>query len=145
MNFNQLRRRVERAERLVQGRADDTQVHWHTLRRAWREGWTAPRIVVAGLVGGFLAGKLEPAKGRAVAGQATRWVQLFSTVSGMFTAMQAQAASQEAERAGDHAERAADTAAVVATGAAAAAPVAAREAPAHAPHPAEAATELSER
>lgn len=147
MNFDQLRRRVERAERLVQGRADDTQVHWHTLRRVWREGWTAPRIVVAGLVGGFLAGKLEPAKGRAVAGQATRWVQLFSTVSGMFTALQAQAASQEAERAGDHAERAADTAAVVATGAVAAAPVAPapREAPAQAPHPAEAATELSER
>ena len=36
MNFDQLRRRVERAERLVQGRADDTQVHWHTLRRVWR-------------------------------------------------------------------------------------------------------------
>ncbi len=148
MNFNQLRRRVERAERLVQGRADDTQVHWRTLRRVWREGWTPPRIVIAGLVGGFIAGKLEPAKGRAVAGQATRWVQLFSTVSGMFSAMQAQAASQEAERAGDHAERAADTAEGVAE--AATSPVrpasrVASESPLQAPRPAEAATEISER
>ncbi|HVJ37570.1 MAG TPA: hypothetical protein VM687_07170 [Stenotrophomonas sp.] len=114
MNFRQLRHRVERAERLVQGRADDTEVHWTSLRRAWREGWTAPRIVVAGLISGFIAGKLEPSKGRAVASQATRWVQMFSAVSGMFTAMQAQAASDEAERAGDHAARAADNAEAVA-------------------------------
>ncbi len=98
----------------MQGRADDTQVHWTSLRRAWREGWTAPRIVVAGLISGFIAGKLEPSKGRAVASQATRWVQMFSAVSGMFTAMQAQAASDEAERAGDHAARAADNAEAVA-------------------------------
>jgi hypothetical protein len=153
MNFDQLRRRVERAERLVQGRADDTQVHWHTLRRVWREGWTAPRIVIAGIIAGFVAGKLEPAKGRAMAGQATRWVQMFSTVSGLFSAMQAQAASDDAERAGDEAERAADHAEVAATGPVAAAPQAAPrpasraavEEEIRAPRPAEAATEISER
>lgn len=157
MNFRQLRHRVERAERLVQGRADDTQVHWTALRRAWHEGWTAPRIVVAGLISGFIAGKLEPSKGRAVASQATRWVQMFSAVSGMFTAMQAQAASDEAERAGDHAARAADNAEAVAneesvasTGAPGAKVTAAANAPADdiaqwPPRPAEAATEVSER
>lgn len=149
MNFEQLRRRVERAERLVQGRADDTQVHWNTLRRVWREGWTAPRIVIAGLISGFVAGKLEPAKGRAMAGQATRWVQMFSAVSGMFSAMQAQAASDDAERAGDEAERAADQAEVAATTPPPApvrpAPRTAVEEEARAPRPAEAATEISER
>lgn len=154
MNFEQARRRVERAEHLVQGRAEDTQVHFRALRHAWREGWSAPRIVVAGLISGFIAGKLEPAKGRAVATQATKWVQVFSAVSGMFTAVQAQMASQEAERAGDHAERAADNAQAVANdetmppatpppGRRAAA-VAAEES-AWPPRPAEAATEVSER
>jgi len=156
MNFEQLRRRVERAERLVQGRAEDTQVHWTTLRHTWREGWTPPRIVIAGLIGGFLAGRLQPSKGRVVASQATRWVQVFSTISGMVSAMQAQFASQEAERAGDHAERAADTAQSVANDAptrAAPQPAQARteakapaaDAPAQPPRPAEAATEVSER
>jgi len=158
MNFRQLRHRVERAERLVQGRADDTQVHWSSLRQAWREGWTAPRIVVAGLISGFIAGKLEPSKGRAVASQATRWVQMFSAISGMFTAMQAQAASDEAERAGDHAARAADNAEAVAneesvapTGASRAqVTTAPNNAPNDAigqwpPRAAEAATEVSER
>jgi len=158
MNFSQLRHRVDRAERLVQGRADDTQVHWASLRRAWREGWTAPRIVVAGLISGFIAGKLEPSKGRAVASQATRWVQMFSTISGLFTAMQAQAASEEAERAGDHAERAADNAQAVANEESVAPVGASRAQPAVAPaaatgddpaqwppRPAEAATEVSER
>jgi len=155
MNFSQLRRRVERAEHLVQGRADDTQVHWGTLRRVWREGWTPPRILIAGLISGFIAGKLEPGKGRAVASQATRWVQVFSAVSGMFTAMQAQFASEEATRAGDHAERAADNAEAVASEEGVApAPAATRVAggpaagPEHfaqPPRPAEAATEVSER
>ena len=157
MNFKQLSHRVERAERLVQGRADDTLVHWQSLRRGWREGWTAPRIVVAGLITGFIAGKLEPAKGRVVASQATRWMQMFSTISGLFTAMQAQAASDEAERAGDHAARAADNAQAVANDETAApisprvAAGSARVAPADEtpapwpPRPAEAATEVSER
>ncbi|HYG08206.1 MAG TPA: hypothetical protein VD865_17590 [Stenotrophomonas sp.] len=166
MNFEKLRRRVDRAEWLVEGRAEETRVHWTALRHGWREGWTAPRIVVAGLITGFIAGKLQPSKGRAVASQATRWVQIFSAVSSMFTAMQARTASEEAERAGDHAERAADNADVVATETPAAASAAAAAAAAaaastartrepespyaaadafHPPRAAEAATDVSER
>jgi len=157
MNYRQLRHRVERAERLVQGRADDTEVHYSTLQRVWREGWTPLRIVGAGLITGFLAGKLEPSKGKLVANQATRWVQMFSAVSGMFTAMQAQHAAEQTEAAGEQAERAADNAESVATRET---PAPARPSPigyareaavpeddlfARAPQAAEAATEVSER
>lgn len=156
MNYRQLRHRVERAERLVQGRADDTEVHYNTLQRAWREGWTPLRIVGAGLITGFLAGKLEPSKGKLVANQATRWVQMFSAVSGMFSAMHAQHAAEQTEAAGEQAERAADNAQAVATGetgAPKASPIGyAREAAvpeddlfARVPQAAEAATEVSER
>lgn len=162
MNFNQLRHRVARAERLVQGRADDTEVHWGTLQRVWREGWTPLRIIGAGLITGFLAGKLEPSKGRLVANQATRWVQMFSAASGLFGAIKAQHAAEQTEAAGEQAERAADNAQAAAggeTAAAAAAPATvaptgyAREPAlpedddlfAKAPRAAEAATELSER
>ena len=157
MNYRQLRRRVERAEWLVQGRADDTEVHWATLKRAWHEGWTPVRILGAGLITGFIAGKLEPSKGKVVASQATRWLQLFSTVSGMVTAVRAQQASHQAEAAGEQAERAADNAEAVAVGEAPGATVAspasadgrrraaAEETYATAPRPAEAATEVSER
>ncbi|HEY0334135.1 MAG TPA: protein sip-5 [Stenotrophomonas sp.] len=156
MNFNQLRHRVDRAEHLVHGRADDTEVHWGTLQRVWRQGWTPLRIVGAGLITGFLAGKLEPSKGKLVANQATRWVQMFSTVSGLITAMQAQHAAQQTEAAGEQAERAADSAQAVAEGEVPVAPASgARSANlprdqdddllATAPRPAEAATELSER
>lgn len=148
MNFSQLRRRVERAEQLVEGRQAETLTNWQSLRGAWRLGWTPPRIVIAGLVSGFIAGKLRPDQGRAVANQATRWVQMFSTVSGLFSAMQAQFASEQAERAGEHAEAAADSAQATAAEApapAAPAPTPSDELATTPPRPAEAATEVSER
>ncbi|SBV37887.1 hypothetical protein STPYR_12830 [uncultured Stenotrophomonas sp.] len=60
MNFDALQRRVRRAEAVVQVRMDDTSGHWNTLDARWRRSWTPGRIVIAGLAGGFLAGKLEP-------------------------------------------------------------------------------------
>jgi len=150
MNFSQLRRRVERTEQLVEGRQAETLSNWQALRGAWRLGWTPPRIIIAGLVGGFITGKLEPERGRQVASQATRWIQMFSAVSGVFGAMQAQFAAEQAEQAGDDAEAAADEAAAAVTPH----PTAPRRPEAVqasaldeavAPRPAEAATEVSER
>ncbi len=141
MNFDALQRRVRRAEAVVQVRMDETAQHWDTLDATWRRSWTPGRIVIAGLAGGFLAGKLEP--GGAFSG--ARWLQMIGSVSGLVASAQASIASlQEAGLVA--------AAAGVATGEAAARAEA--DAAASAPEPApgtgqppqaaEAATELSE-
>ncbi|MQP74457.1 protein sip-5 [Stenotrophomonas sp. MYb238] len=142
MNFDSLQRRVRRAEAVVQVRMDETVQHWDGLEAAWRRSWTPGRIVIAGLAGGFVAGKLEP--GGAFSG--ARWLQMIGSVSGLVASAQASIASlQEAGLAA-----AAAAAAGAATGEAAA--HAADDTPEPVPEPppgappraAEAATELSE-
>jgi hypothetical protein len=142
MNFDALQRRVRRAEAVVQVRSNETTQQWGTLNNVWRSAWTPGRIVIAGLAGGFLAGKLEP--GGAFSG--ARWLQMIGSVSGLVASAQASvasfaaaAASMAADAAGDaadDAEQAAETAASPAREAPAANPVQ--------PRAAEAATELSE-
>ncbi len=166
MRFSTLQRRVKRCEQVLAVRMADTQDSWGVLSQVWRSGWSPLRIVIAGLAGGFVAGKLEiPGKVNGV-----RWVQMIGSVSNLVASGQAAVASAmatyAASTAGDaasQADEAADKADAVADGrsvpagsraaaAAAAASPAAKPAPAHdrhAPHggprPAEAATELSER
>ena len=142
MNFKQLQRRVVLAERRVERRALQAQSQWDELKGAWREGWTPGRIVIAGVVSGFLVGRSEPL--RALTG--ARWMQMFTAVSSFLATAQAAAAAETAEQAADTAQEAqaqADTQA--------------DEEPmvdeafdedeivVPAPRPAEAATELSER
>lgn len=153
MNYEQLKRRVERAERLVEGRSLQTSEHWSALKVSWREGWTPARIVAAGLVSGFISGRAEPFRALTSA----RLLQMVSAVSGLF-------ASAQAAFAADQAEQAAASAEEVATDQAAETAVAEEPAPAlykyeppsartgkaeavHStqPRPAEASTELSER
>ncbi len=141
MRFEHLLRHVQRAERRVEQRAADTQSQWAALKQTWREGWTPGRILIAGVVSGFLVGRAEPL--RTLTG--TRWMQMFSAVSRLLATAQAAATdtlqdAQEAQEAQDRAEAgmadeepqvdtAFDEDEVVVT----------------APRPAEAATELSER
>jgi len=152
MKFDQLQRRIARAETVLEGRQQQMQTQWTTLQRVWREGWTPLRIIAVGVGAGFLAGRAEPAAAIGKLGGA-RWLQMISAVSSLLTATQAKEASDHAERAADTAQ---DAASAVAPEAAAAAGVAHRRpaaTPAAAtaagqpapPHAAEAATELSER
>ncbi|MBN8791614.1 MAG: protein sip-5 [Stenotrophomonas nitritireducens] len=93
MNFDALQRRVRRAEAVVQVRMDETVQQWDTLETTWRRSWTPGRIVIAGLAGGFVAGRLEP--GSAFSG--ARWLQMIGSVSGLVASAQASIASlQEA-------------------------------------------------
>ncbi len=151
MNFEALQRRVCRAEAVVQIRAEETTQSWQQLDRSWRSAWTPGRIIVVGLAGGFLAGKLEP--GGAFSG--ARWLQMIGSVSGLVASAQASVASFAAAAAGMAASHAADAAddaddaaadaeqaaAPAAASARAAAPGNANPVP---PRAAEAATELSE-
>lgn len=138
MRFEQLLQHVQRAEQRVELRAAHTHTQWTTLKQAWRAGWTPGRIVIAGLVSGFLVGRAEPL--RALTG--ARWMQMFTAVSSFIATAQAAAAADQAEEAVDTAQDVQDQAEeeplvdaafdedeIVVT----------------APRPAEAATELSER
>lgn len=150
MNFEGLKRRVARREQMLEGRVQQTRDHWQTLTTTWRESWTPVRIIVAGLVSGFLIGRSDPVRtlGKlgALGGSGTRWIQLIGTLSGLFASMQASNAADQAEQAADKAEEVATDAQAQQDG-----PFrgveAASATPEHAvaPQPAEAATELSER
>ena len=100
MNYKQLQRKVERAERLVEGRGLQTQNHWAELKQNWREGWTPARIIAAGLVSGFVSGRAEPL--RALSGP--RLLQMIGAVSGLFASVQATFATEQAQEAVDTAE-----------------------------------------
>jgi len=153
MKFGALQRRVKRCEQVVTVRMGETQDHWGTLSQVWRQGWSPLRIVVVGLAGGFIAGKLE-VPGRV---NGARWLQMVGSVSNLFasaqaafaTAMAAQAAAtaddaaEEADDASEHAQAAASAAGT--RPAPAPQPQAAPEPELREPRPAEAATELSER
>ena len=142
MNFDALQRRVRRAEAVVQVRSEETTQKWGALNSVWRSAWTPGRIVIAGLAGGFLAGKLEPDG----AFSGARWLQMIGSVSGLVASAQASVASFAAAAAGMAAEAAGD-AAEGAEQAAEAAQAPARDTAAANPMPpraAEAATELSE-
>ena len=151
MKFGALQRRGKRCEQGGTGRLVETQDHWSTLSQVWRQGWSPLRIVVVGLAGGFIAGKLEvPGKANGA-----RWLQMVGSVSNLFasaqaafaTAMAAQAAAtadDAAEEAGEASEQA-SAAASAAEAPAAPAPRPEPEPELREPRPAEAATELSER
>jgi hypothetical protein len=134
MNFEQLKRRVERAEFLVDARTRQTHASWDALRLHWRQAWTPSRIIIAGLVTGFLSGRAKPAAAtrqlRAVAGPKT--LELVSSITGVvaslqaaYAAMTAKGAARTADQAAETAGQAADVADDAAVTAAAAAPVAA--------------------
>ena len=136
MNYKQLQRRVERLERLVEGRGLQTRTHWAELKQSWREGWTPARIIAAGLVGGFVSGRAEPL--RALSGP--RLLQMIGALSGLFASVQASFAAEQAEEAADTAE---DAATAQATAPATGTDETDDKVPPVQPLPAEAATELS--
>ncbi|CAN4277949.1 hypothetical protein LJR125_000810 [Pseudoxanthomonas sp. LjRoot125] len=143
MRFEKLLQHVQRAEQRVELRATHTQTQWTTLKQAWLEGWTPGRILIAGVVSGFLVGRAEPL--RTLTG--ARWMQMFSAVSSLLATAQAAAAAEQAEQAADTAQDVQDQA----EGMAEAEEPLVDEAfedddiVVTAPRPAEAATELSER
>ncbi len=165
MKFDAIRRRVERSEQLVEGRALQTGAQASALKSTWRESWTPARIIIAGLAAGFLAGRADPTKALKQLGSGGRWIQLVGALSGLLASLQSSVAAASADQAGDHADQAADQAS---DAAAAAQEVADQATPAQTPGdapqslprsdrrrpdqawdtppaPAEAATELSER
>ena len=112
MNFEGLKNRVERAETLVDGRVVQTTDRYRALSTSWREAWTPPRILIAGLVMGFATGHLEPRRALTKLGKlgGPKSIQLLSALSGLLTSVQATVAAATAEKAAETADDAAQTA-----------------------------------
>ena len=78
MSFDALIQKVKQAETALEAQERQTAADWRQLKASWRELWTPGRIVIAGLVSGFMVGRAEPFK-RAAGGGA---LQLLSALSG---------------------------------------------------------------
>ncbi len=112
MNFEQLRSRVERAELLADGRTRQTHASWDALKLHWRQGWTPARIVVAGLVTGFVAGKTQPEASLQRVGKLAgpQTMQIVTSLTGLMSSLQAAKAAFTAKKAAATADDAAETA-----------------------------------
>jgi hypothetical protein len=110
VKFEAIRRRVERSEQLVDGRALQTRVHATALKSTWRESWTPARIIIAGLAAGFLTGRADPTRALKQLGSGGRWIQLVGALSGLAASLQSSIAAAGADMAVDRADDAADQA-----------------------------------
>ncbi len=116
MGFRQLREDVARAERRVETRLLRARTNWRVLGTVWREAWTPPRLLVAGLAGGLLIALSRPLGKLGRAGKlrsipVARWIQLATSISGLVTALRARHAAESAQHAADDAGHAAEEAA----------------------------------
>ena len=173
MRFDELVQRVQDTEHALELQHAQARTSWRGLRTSWREGWTPTRIMMGGLLSGFLVGRARPMR-KVVGLPASRWVQIGTSLWSLAASFKAKDAANTAEHAADDAGVAADIATDTATGTGAAAAGVAGMAPAAGvagpapvaspgrpsapdarrradpqwqtePRPAEAATELSER
>ena len=110
MNFEAIRRRVERSEQLVDGRARQTSERASALKATWRESWTPTRIILGGLAAGFLVGRADPTRALKQLGSGGRWIQLVGALSGLLASLQSSVAAATADEASDQAGQAADEA-----------------------------------
>lgn len=123
MSFDALLQKVKQAETALEAQERQAAADWRQFKASWRAAWTPGRIVVAGLVAGFLTGRVQPLKRAAAGGGA---LQLLSALAGLFASGSAQAAAGEAGHAADNAQQ---TAAAVGVPAAAVAQAAAAPEP----------------
>lgn len=112
MNFEQLIAKVKQAEDALEAQERRFVADVRQFKRSWRASWTPPRIVIAGLVSGFLAGRAEPLK---LAGKGGSLMQLITMVSGLFATEKAGTAAKEAEKAAETTETIAEDVASPAT------------------------------
>lgn len=108
MSFDKLIEKVSQAESALEAQERRMAADWRQLKSSWRAAWTPGRIVIAGLVTGFVTGRAEPLRQAARSGSLVRIVSL---LSGLFATATAQVAASDAENAAADAEIAASVAA----------------------------------
>ena len=108
MSFDKLINKVSQAEAALEAQERRVAADVRQFKSSWRAAWTPGRIVIAGLVTGFVTGRAEPLRNAARSGSVVRIVSL---LSGLFATATAQVAAGDAEDAAADAEVAADAAA----------------------------------
>ena len=101
MGFKQLIAKVAQAEDALEAQERRVVAHWRELKGSWKDAWTPGRIIIAGLVSGFVIGHAEPLRAAARSGQI---MQLVTMLSGLFAGGTAKVAAEEAEHAAETAE-----------------------------------------
>lgn len=94
MSFEKLISKVKQAEQALEAQERHVAADVRQFKSSWREAWTPGRIVIAGLVSGFVVGRAEPVKHVARGGGA---VQLFSMLTSLFAADTAKDAKDDAK------------------------------------------------
>ena len=97
-SFKQLIEKVGQAEQALEARERQVAADWRQLKASWKTGWTPGRIVLAGLVSGFVVGRIEPAKSVA---KGSGIMQMITALSGMFASATAQQAASQVETVAD--------------------------------------------
>lgn len=105
MSFEKLIEKVSQAEDALEAQERRFAADVRQLKRSWRAAWTPGRIVIAGLVTGFVTGRVEPLRNAARSGSVVRIVSL---LSGLFATATAQAAAGNAKDAAESAELASE-------------------------------------
>lgn len=118
MSFDKLITKVAQAENALEAQERQVAADVRQLKSSWRAAWTPGRIVVAGLVSGFMVGRAEPLRSAAQGGSVVRIVSL---LTGLFASGSAQSAANKADDAAESAELAVEAAIPGATAAAASA------------------------
>ena len=93
-SFRQLMQKVDQAEAALEAQERVVAADWRQLRASWKAGWTPGRIVIAGLVSGFIVGRVEPMKSVAKGGSI---MQMITAVSGLFASTTAQHAASHVD------------------------------------------------
>ena len=93
-SFKQLVEKVDQAENALEAQERLVAADWRQLRASWRAGWTPGRIVIAGLVAGFVVGRVEPAKSVVKGGSI---MQMITALSGLFASATAQQAASQVD------------------------------------------------
>ena len=119
-SFRQLIQKVDQAEAALEARERQVAADWRQLKSSWKAGWTPGRIVLAGLVSGFVIGRVEPARGLA---KGSTIMQMITALSGMFASATAQQAATQVDHVAQDVGDVADDVGEVADSVQAAAPV----------------------
>jgi len=105
MSFKRLITKVKQAEDALEAKERRVTDQWGQLKGSWKEAWTPGRIVIAGLISGWVIGRADPMRHVAKSGGL---LQLVTLLSGLFTSGSAQMAAGEASEAAESAEHVAE-------------------------------------
>jgi len=100
MGFDALLTKVKQAEEALEAREREAVGRWQQFSHSWRAAWTPGRIVVVGLVSGFVAGRTQPI----VAGGGGGLLALVRTFAPLLAGLQAGAQTAEAAKEEVHEE-----------------------------------------